>query len=433
MARLHLRNFFPKSLFGRSILILIVPIIVIQLVVGFIFLDRLFGDVTRTKTGEVAREISYILSLDEGRSAAAQALEFEIREQTAPNAGDSKTFDDISGGHITAKLRESFDNVDYVILDLDEDLVVLGVTTLKDGPIEVRYSRNRSSAPNPHQLLVAMTLASLVMSAIALVFLRKQIKPIRLLARAAEAFGKGRNVPFQPRGASEVRVAGQAFKYMKQRIERHIEQRTLILSGVSHDLRTPLTRLRLGLSLIDAPEDTKPLEQDVSEMEAILDEFLDFTRGDSGEDSVSIDIQSFVQDIVQDQERSGQEVTLIVKGQLEPRPHVNCRRTAITRAITNLLSNAARYADNIQLTVLVEDAGVTFSVEDDGPGIPEDQRDAALKPFSRLDPARNQDRGGGTGLGLAITSDIAKSHGGHLRLDESGDLGGLLAELRIPR
>lgn len=432
MPYLRARNFFPRSLFGRSILILIVPIIVIQLVVGFIFLDRLFGDVTRTKTAEIAREITYILGLGPEQTAALAALEIEIREQSPEFTQDSKLFYDISGGHITAKLRDAFDQVDYVVLDAVEDWVLLGLTT-DQGPIEIRYARSRSSAPNPHQLLVAMTLASLIMTAIALIFLRNQIKPIRLLAFAAEAFGKGRNVSFSPRGASEVRVAGHAFRAMKERIERHIEQRTLILSGVSHDLRTPLTRLKLGLSMLEPRDEAQPLEQDVDEMEAILDEFLDFARGDSGEDPEPVDILQFSKDLIDDHARAGQKIELVLDGQTNPAPFITVRKTALGRALGNLLGNASRFGKTIRMSVDVQTKSVVFCIEDDGPGIPEDQRDEALKPFSRLDPARNQNKGSGTGLGLSITSDIAKSHGGQLTLSESKNLGGLSAELRLPR
>jgi two-component system osmolarity sensor histidine kinase EnvZ len=284
------------------------------------------------------------------------------------------------------------------------------------------------SATNPHQLLVLMIFTSLLMTGVAFQFLRNQLKPITRLAEAAEDFGKGRTVPYRPRGALEVRAAGRAFLDMRARIERQIEQRTLMLSGVSHDLRTPLTRLRLGLAMLPEDPETAALQADVAQMERMVDEFLAFVRGDAMESAVATDAVALVRDLV---EKAGPQVELApVAGNPEP---VMLRPQAVARAVENLVSNACRYGKRVRVSMDYQADSLRISVEDDGPGIPEGQREEALRPFTRLDQSRDPNRGGGVGLGLSIASDIALSHGGLLRLGSSPVLGGLKAELVVAR
>jgi two-component system, OmpR family, osmolarity sensor histidine kinase EnvZ len=254
------------------------------------------------------------------------------------------------------------------------------------------------------------------------------LRPITRLAAAAEDFGKGRTVPYRPRGALEVRAAGRAFLDMRARIERQIEQRTLMLSGVSHDLRTPLTRLRLGLSLMPEDAETAALQADVRQMERMVDEFLAFVRGDAMEGSEPTDAVTLVRGVV---ERAGTGVTFAgVTGMDEP---VEMRPQAVARAVENLVSNAQRYGKAVEVRLEFQDHSLRVTVEDDGPGIPEMQRDEAVRPFTRLGEERDPNRGGGVGLGLSIASDIALSHGGSLRLSDSQRLGGLRVELVIAR
>jgi two-component system osmolarity sensor histidine kinase EnvZ len=430
----------PKSLLGRSILILAIPILLIQTLVGYIFIDRLYGDVTIAKTSDVAREINFILS-DYGESetndtllylqAKAAPLEIDVTPALGPTS-DALAFIDLSGRYLIPTLHDKVANVTGVDLIGDDGYVNVFLT--HDGtPYLFQFSRHRASAANPHQLLVAGTLASFFFISIAVLFLRNQVKPIRLLAKAAEAFGKGDNVPFSPSGAAEVRQAGHAFISMKARIERHLEQRTAMLSGVSHDLRTPLTRMKLSISLMESDEQLEDLKGDVVEMQNMLDEFLAFTRGDSGEEISVIDPAVFAKSLIRDQRRADHPVTLEFAGISADRIEFKCRKQALTRAINNLLSNAARHGENTTLTVKIVEKYLSFIVEDDGPGIPKADREDALKPFERLDAARNQNKGTGSGLGLAIVSDIARSHGGKILLSHSTRLGGLRAEILIPR
>ena len=267
------------------------------------------------------------------------------------------------------------------------------------------------------------------MTAVAYIYLRNQLRPITRLASAAEAFGRGRTEAYSPSGAIEVRVAGNAFLDMRARIERQIEQRTLMLSGVSHDLRTPLTRLKLGLSMLDQVE-AEPLLRDVDEMQRLLDSFLSFAKGAFEGEPESVDPQALVAAIVDDARRSGTEVQLV---DLSGQGLMKLRPMAIRRALENLIGNAVRYGTRAEVSITLTDRSLRISVEDDGPGIPADQRAEALKPFSRLDPARNQNKGTGVGLGLAIAADVARAHGGVLRLGESDRLGGLRADIVIAR
>jgi two-component system osmolarity sensor histidine kinase EnvZ len=284
------------------------------------------------------------------------------------------------------------------------------------------------SATNPHQLIVLMVFTSVLMTVIAYFFLRRQLRPITKLAEAAEEFGKGRAVTYRPRGAQEVRAAGRAFLDMRTRIERQIEQRTLMLSGVSHDLRTPLTRMRLALSLMPEDPEVTALQADVTQMERMVDEFLAFVRGDAMEGSEPTDVVALVRGVV---ERAGVAVRLVgVEGLPEPVP---VRPQAIVRALENLVSNALRFGRRVEVRLIFLERSLWILVEDDGPGIPPERRDEALRPFTRLEEARDPNRGAGVGLGLSIASDTALSHGGVLRLSDSEALGGLKVELVIAR
>jgi two-component system osmolarity sensor histidine kinase EnvZ len=300
----------------------------------------------------------------------------------------------------------------------------------RHGPLAMTVDRRRVTASNPHQLLVLMIFTSVLMTLIAYLFLSNQLRPIQRLAVAAEAFGKGRHIPYKPRGAMEVRAAGSAFLDMRARIERQIEQRTLMLSGVSHDLRTPLTRLRLGLAMLPEDDETEALLGDVADMERLVDEFLSFARGDAVDDAADVDPVALVTRVVENAQRAGQPVVLRSS---EGKALVRLRPAAVTRALENLIGNAIRYGTKAEVSVAVSDRAVRLTVEDDGPGIPKDRREEAMRPFTRLDGARDPNRGGGVGLGLSIATDIARSHGGMLRLAESDALGGLKAEIVLAR
>ncbi len=433
MRNISLKRYLPRSLYGRAALILLVPIVTIQIVVSFAFIQRLYEDVTVQMTQNMVPQIALL-----AEAAAQSQDELEMRAQRLGVEADYPgtpidtriRFYDLSGRAIYTTLQQSFDTLTGI--DLVENRKAVRISTAVEGEVlEMTFPRSRVSARNPHQLIVLMLATGALMTLIAYLFLRNQLRPIKRLAEAAESFGKGQVVPYQPSGANEVRSAGGAFLNMRSRIERQTQQRTLMLSGVSHDLRTPLTRLKLGLSMQPASKDNDALIGDVSEMESLITAFLDFARSDATEELEPCDPVQLTREVVENAKRAGQSVTL---GEM-PKTGVdmNLRPMAIRRALENLTGNAVRYGTNARVSAEVLETAIRISIEDDGPGIPEAKREEALKPFSRLDASRNQNKGSGVGLGLAIAADIARSHGGSLRLGESPELGGLSVDLVLPR
>ena len=433
------QRLLPRGLYGRAALILIVPIVALQLVFSSEFIQRFYEDVTSQMTQGVAIDLEFLLDQVEASASIADtrarvvplaaALEIALTIPAGPDAPlvDKRPFIDLSGNTIISTLRERLPTLVAVDLTGENRMVALRFDTAV-GPILAEVSRRRMSAANPHQLMVLMIFASILLTIIAYIFLRRQLRPITKLAEAAEEFGKGRTVDYRPRGAQEVRAAGRAFMDMRGRIERQIEQRTLMLSGVSHDLRTPLTRMRLALSLMPEDPEVEALQADVVQMERMVDEFLAFVRGDAMEGSQSTDAVALVRGVV---EKTDGAVALVavdgVPDSVEMRPQ------AVIRAVDNLIANARRYGKRVEVRLIFLERSLRIVVEDDGPGIPTERREEALRPFTRLDSSRDPNRGAGVGLGLSIASDIALSHGGALRLSQSAALGGLRAELVIAR
>lgn len=440
-----LQSILPRSLFGRALTILLVPIVVLQLVVGLVFFQRHYQRVTEQMTRNVAYELAYAVeqievSTDAARIAqriAELAVPLDLTLKLEPGAtltpGVDREFLDVTGGTVVATFQRALDRPLAIDLIADPHAALIGIETSR-GVLRAEVPRDRLSVSNPHQLLVLMILASILLTAVAVVFLRNQVRPIRALAEAAEAFGKGRSLPFRPAGAEEVRRAGAAFLSMRSRLERQIEQRTQMLSGVSHDLRTPLTRIKLTLALMEESEETRDLRQDADQMERMLGEFLAFARGDSLEETAPTDPFALAAGIAEDARRGGAAITLSAVNETQGESLVALRRTAVARAVQNLVGNAVSHSKHVALTVRLGQKWLVFVVEDDGPGIPEADRARALQPFTRLEAARTLEAGGASvGLGLSIALDIARSHGGSLELGQSSALGGLRAVLRLPR
>ena len=423
----------PKRLYWRAAFILLFPVIFLQLIVSVVIIKRHFEGVTEQMTGTVASQIKLIATKVEAAEIDAaielsEALNMKLLavESDKSIGSNSKRFYDVSGIVVIRELYKLkwVQNVDL----LDDDYVIVTLR-LADMIFQLQFDRARVSASNPHQLIVNMVVFGAFFTLIAFMYLRNQLRPITRLAVAAEAFGRGQTVPYTASGAIEVKAAGNAFLEMRNRIERHIEQRTMILSGVSHDLRTPLTRLKLGISLLDS-DDKEPLERDLEEMRLMLDEFLTFAKAQDNEQSnfELLKVSSILDSLKDDYQRSNAKLQVannITTGSYFMRPSL------IRRALDNIIGNALRYGTLANLKVTVDNDYINFIVEDDGPGIPAEMRPEALKPFSRLDPARNQDKGMGVGLGLPIASDIAQAHGGSLRLLKSDKYGGLRAEFKI--
>jgi two-component system osmolarity sensor histidine kinase EnvZ len=297
-----------------------------------------------------------------------------------------------------------------------------------DGVLRVIAPRERAVATQAHIFVLWLTVATVLLLGVAVLFIRNQVRAIERLADAAEAFGRGETVPrFKPHGAREVRAAASAFLDMRARIQRHIEQRTALLASVSHDLRTPLTRLRLELALAPPFKRAEAMKGDLDEMEHMIDEYLAFARGEAGEAIQTVSVPEMLRRAADDARRAGAEVTLETPDELD----AQLRPLAFRRALNNLAGNAAVHGEYVRLSARpLPSGGIEIAVEDDGPGIPEDMHEEAFRPFSRLDASRNQNSKG-VGLGLAIARDVARGHGGDITLSRS-DLGGLKASIRLP-
>ena len=436
-----LKPFLPRGLFWRAALIVFVPVVTILLVVSLAFIQRHYDGVTRQMTGNFVLVAEYLReqvdaapdSADAGARAAELARAFDLRAalvaESPPTASaEDLPFYDLSGRLAIRELKRGLPQMTSVLLRRAD--VSLWMTT-RHGQLQLDFGLGRISARNPHQMLVLTLVIGLGMGVISFIYLKNQMRPMQRLARAAEAFGRGQTLPYRPAGATEVRAAGTAFLEMRERIERHIEQRTLLLSGISHDLRTPLTRMRLALSMFEDEREAQALLADVAEMEALIDRFLDFTRSEAGETVTRTDLGALVAQRVTEAARLGRSVELV--GTPEG-PVLPLRPQLMARALDNLIGNALRYGSKARVTVDRGERWLIVAVEDDGPGIEPENFDRAVRPFVRLDPARGASRGAGAGLGLAIVADAMRSHGGRLDLGrgKTPGYGGLLARLMLP-
>jgi len=431
-------DFMPKGLYARALLIMIVPMLILQSVVAFVFMERHWNTVTQRLSQAVVQDVAALIDIYKGypqdkdrallRRIAQERLGLVVdflSPGDMPPPGP-KPFFSLLDQSISKQIGRQIARPFWIDTVGRSNLVEIRIQ-LDDAVMRVFAQRSAAYASNSEIFLFYMVGTSLILVIVAVLFLRNQIRPILRLADAAESFGKGREAPnFRPRGAREVRRAAYAFIEMKARVERAMEQRTAMLAGVSHDLRTILTRFKLELELIgDAPE-TEGMRRDVDEMAAMLEAYLAFARGDSGEQAQPTDMAVALEELRSDAERHGHAATVVFHGL----PVVTVKPASFKRCLANLVSNAARYADKISITGHRDHRYLTVTIDDDGPGIPQAMREEVFKPFLRLDDARNQDEGG-TGLGLAIARDIARSHGGDITLGDS-PMGGLRATVRVP-
>lgn len=432
-----INDFMPKGLYARSLLIIVTPMVLLQSVVAFVFMERHWNTVTQRLSAGVVQDISALIEFYEvmpppdrsripriARERLNLQVDFLPITDMPPPA--PKPFFSLLDQALSEELRKQVKRPFWIDTVGRSSVVEIRVQ-LESNVLRVFARRNAAYASNSGIFLLWMVGTSMVLLAVAILFLRNQIKPILRLADAAESFGKGRDVPdFQPRGAREVRGAAQAFLEMKGRVERTMEQRTTMLAGVSHDLRTILTRFKLEMAFLGDSPEVDAMKKDIDEMSRMLEAYLAFARGDSAEASAPTDMAAFLEELKLDAERQGDKATVVFHGE----PVVTVRPAAFKRCLANLVSNAARYASSIAITGHRDHRWLTVTIDDDGPGIPPGMREEVFKPFLRLDHARNQDEGG-TGLGLAIARDIARSHGGDITLGDS-PLGGLRASVRIP-
>jgi two-component system, OmpR family, osmolarity sensor histidine kinase EnvZ len=433
-----LERHLPEGLYPRSLIIVVTPMVLLQSFVAFTFMERHWDTVTKRLSRATTQDIAMLIDVyetypqDKDHQQLVRMANDRLDISLSITKGESlpapkpkplfSLLDTTLSKEITKRIGRPFwiDTVgqsNYVDIRIKVDEAIFRIIT----------RRSRTYASNSEIFLLWMIGTSFVLLTVAIVFLRNQIRPIQQLAEAAQSFGMGRDVPdFRPRGAIEVQRASLAFLQMRERIERHVEQRTAMLAGVSHDLRTMLTRFKLQLAMLGDDPQVKELQNDVNEMQHMLEDYVAFVRGDGGEVSVETDVGAMLEDIRCRAATQDFPVSL----DAPPNLVVPVKPNAFKRCVSNLVSNAARFATRVDIRVARDDKYLRISVDDDGPGIPEDMRDDVFRPFFRLDDARNQDTGG-TGLGLAIARDIARSHGGDIRLGDS-PLGGLRATVRVP-
>ena len=431
-----LKSVMPKGLYARALLIVIIPMVVLQSVVAFMFVERQSSLVNYYLSSAVTQDIATLIDVYKSNPQGAAALRRIAQDRLGlvvdflpgtdlPPPGPKPFFSQLDEA-LSDQIRKQI-AVPFWIDTVGRSSIVEVRIKLDDTVMRVFAPRADAYNANSWIFLSWMVVTSLIVLTVAILFLRNQIRPIVRLADAAEAFGKGREAPnFRPRGAREVRRAAAAFLEMKARIERAMEQRTTMLAGVSHDLRTVLTRFKLELALLGDGAEVEAIKKDVDEMAAMLEAYLAFARGDTGEQSAPTDIADLLDELRLDTERHGHRASVAFHGP----PEVTVRPAAFKRCLANLVSNAARFASTVSITGHRDHRWLTVTVDDDGPGIPPQLREDVFKPFLRLDDARNQDQGG-AGLGLAIARDIARSHGGDITLGNS-PLGGLRATVKVP-
>ncbi len=442
MARgLSIKQFLPRTLFGRSLVILITPVLLIQLITTFVFFDRHWSKMTTRLAFSVAGELAIVTTaLNEGQDPekianivryAGQHLSMDIEFKpgmTLPQELELsrlQIWESVVASKVASELDKKIAEDFIVHADFGEKEVSVFIQ-LDDGVLTAKFPQNRLFSSSGYIFLLWVFGTSLLLLFIAIVFMRNQIRPIRKLAVAADRFGKGRDTPFfKPEGAREVRQAGSAFLDMKRRIERQVSQRTDMLAGVSHDLRTPLTRLKLQVEMMDGDERNE-MREDIIEMEKMIHAYLDFVRGDGEEEFESLSLVSMFERLREIKRPKSPDIEIDIPNDLV----IEVRPMAFERAMSNLINNAARYADGIWVKAFCDEEKAQIEIEDNGPGIPEAFYDEAFKPFTRVDPSRSTETGG-VGLGLAIVMDIVHAHGGKIWLDKSTH-GGLKVVVRMP-
>ncbi len=432
-----MKRILPKSLLGRSLLIIITPLVLLQVVSAVIFYETHWAKITRRLAIGVAGDIAAVIEvMRENPSPEGRAWVFRLGAGTMSLVLDFREGDviesvttEISGSMEKALLSALENHVHKPVMidsvSLDRHVII--EVQLSDGVLEVITSRKRLFSSTTYVFVLWMIGTSMILFGVATIFMRNQVKPIRRLAAAADNFGKGREVgPFKPEGAIEVRQASQAFIAMRERIARQISQRTDMLAGVSHDLRTPITRMKLQLALLGDVKGVEELKADIDEMEYMLGEYLEFARGEGTEKPIETDLNELLRQVANQANRNSALVDLHVEEIIS----IPLRPNAFRRSISNLVENALKFGSHVSISAGFRGDVVEIIVDDDGPGVPEDKREDVFKPFVRLEGSRNRQTGG-VGLGLSIVRDVIRGHGGEVGLGQS-PLGGLRAVVRIP-
>lgn len=428
----------PRGLFGRTFLIIVLPTLITLSLATYVFFKRHWVTVTYRMTYAVAGDVAVMVDLlhaardtakiSQLSELAREKMDLEVSFTPTKRAKQSKIIlysplHDIFSDALRDRLKYPF----TVAFKSDPDEAIISVQ-LPEGLYVFSSPMRRIYSPTTEVFILWMAGSSFLLSLIAVLFMRNQVRPIRRLADAAEAIGKGQDVPwFKLEGAREVRQAGAALMVMRDRLVRQMTQRTAMLAGISHDLRTPLTRMQLQLAMMPDSQDKEELLYDVQEMQKMVEAYLAFARGEEGEVTVETDMPDLLNEIVAAMVRQGDDVALVRADPI----HLAVRRDAMKRCLTNLIGNAVRYGTVAKLTLVDLPQGIEIWVDDNGPGIPPQQREEVFRPFARLEESRNQATGG-VGLGLTIALDVARAHGGDILLEES-PLGGTRARVLLPK
>lgn len=427
-----LKGVLPKTMFGRSLLILIAPLVLVQTISAYVFFDRHWEYTTKVLARDIAGGVATLTDLYEKnpkqldflQGVASSQLGFSMKFLAKENLDQKPKpawIDSFLDDELKEKLSRPY-TFDITNTDIRIDVSV------KKGVLVFETTRKRLFPKTTPLFVMWAACTSIFFLFVAAIFMHNQVKPLRRLAIAADRFGKGRDFPnFKPEGATEVRKAAQAFLTMKERLRRQITQRTEMLAGVSHDLRTPLTRMKLQLAMMDQSVDVKGLITDVSDMERMVEGYLAFARGESHEETRHVNINTLVQEVIDSRIKNGKTIHFQKNPQT---PVVLLRPHMTSRALGNLMNNGLRYGKALWVSLHATKGRIDIVIEDDGPGIPEDKLEDVFKPFFRLDPSRNTSTGG-VGLGLSIARDIIRNQGGDITLSASS-YGGLKAEVQLP-
>ncbi len=435
--RLGIKRILPRTLFGRALMIILTPLLLMQAIALWVFYDRHWDSMSTRLSQGLAGEMWLLIEQMERVPEAEWPELFSLFGRTTQVIYSYEPGSEIA----EIPYRFGYDVLRSQLSDALEDKVgrpfaidpavtdnwVEVQVQLPGGVLHAMSPMRRLFSDTSTIFILWMTGSAVALFTVAIIFMRNQIRPIRRLAHAADSFGKGRDVPeFKIEGASEVRQAAHAFLVMRERIRRQLTQRTDMLAGVSHDLRTPLTRMHLQLAMLGDGPEVDELKADVAEMGRMIEGYLAFARGEGKETPVTTDLAALLADVVGGARREGAVIALDL-----PEPvALPLRPQAFRRCLANLLSNARRHAEHVWMTAELRGKQVEIVIDDDGPGIPQDQIEHVFRPFYRIDASRNQDTGG-TGLGLTIARDVARSHGGDIRLTRS-PRGGLRCLIRLP-
>lgn len=441
-----LKEMLPRTLFGRSLLILVTPIFLVQIITTFIFFDRHWQKMGDRMAFAIAGEIALISDAVEADDDPANVERLrrvmkdtlDLRLIYRKDGKLDRVFDDkrkgfqnpnretIIGQTLSKAFYSRLDRLFNIVIDSDEKWVRVDVQ-LRTGLLSVSLPERRIFSSSGYVVLLWMVGSSIILLIIATIFMRNQIRPIRRLAVAAERIGKGRDVPFfKVEGAREVRQAARAFIEMKERLKRQIQQRTAMLAGVSHDLRTPITRMRLQLEMMGEAPEVADLKADLADMERMIEAYLQFARGEGGEEPVRTDLRVLIEQVAAQANRESEKVFTSLPDGLS----LLLRPVAFERCMGNVIGNALKYGNHAWIEAKRFGENIEICIDDDGPGVPPDQYEEVFKPFYRGEASRNA-KTGGVGLGLPIVQEIVLAHGGQVWLDKSPH-GGLRVVIDLP-